>query len=183
MRRVVIISCLLLVITACRSQEPIEPTPTPKPTATTSSAADPDIKAPTLPAQARKNTAEGAASFVGYWVQTLNFASRTGDTRQLRRISDEDCGGCTSYAELFEKTYADGGFFRDSDWSIRKLKIKQGGSEHLILARVTAPPGTYRKSAGQPVRNGTREDSRLAFTLKFDGGWSMTQFGLESELQ
>ena len=183
MRRTVVTICALLTLAACRGPEPIEPTPSPEPTGTTTAAPDPTVTEPTLPDQARRNTPEGAAAFVGYWIQTLNFAARTGETRLLRRISAPRCEGCSSYASLFERTYSAGGYFKDSDWSIRKLRIKQGSAEHLVLARVTAPAGTYKKSAKDTVHKGTPEDSRLAFGVKYSGKWMMTQFGLESELR
>ena len=40
-----------------------------------------------MPAQAKENTPEGAAAFVGYYDKVLNHASNTGDVTELSRLS------------------------------------------------------------------------------------------------
>lgn len=176
MRRVVIAGCLLLALTACRSQEPIEPTPTPKPTSTTSSTADPDLKAPTLPAQARKNTPEGAAAFVGYWVRTFNYASATGDTRLLSASSASSCAACGRYVSTFRKVYDRGGYFRGGDWRIDNIELQSGGQTTVVYCRLRADAPEYKPSASQDPRAGETEKAELVFDVRWSQGrWQITR--------
>lgn len=167
MRRVVITSCLLLALTACRGQEPIEPTPTPKPTTTSSSAVDPDVKAPTLPAQARKNTPEGAAAFVAYWVKTFNYASATGDTNLLSRSSFSSCAACERYVSTFREVYGRGGYFRGGDWRIDNIELQSGAGTTVVYCRLRADAPEYKPSSTQDPRPGEKEKAELVFDVRW----------------
>jgi hypothetical protein len=136
-----------------------------------------------MPDKARENTPSGAATFVFYWVEVSNFASQTGDTKKLTRISDRGCEGCHTYIDLYDETYADGGYFRGSEWHLSDVKVQPGASEHLVFAHVDAPVGTFKRASDSEVERGNQEDSDLVFGVSFSAdGWRMTQLGLKDEV-
>ncbi len=136
-----------------------------------------------MPKKAMANTPAGAATFVSYWVEVSNFAAHTGDTKELKRISDERCRGCRTYIDLYEETYAAGGYFKGSEWRLSNVQVKPGDSEHLVFAHVDAPTGTFKRSRSARVERGNQEDSDLAFGVSFASGkWLLTQLGLRSEV-
>lgn len=49
---------------------------------------------PDLPAAGQEGTLEGAEAFVRHYIDLLNYASGTGDTKALAEVSDRECGGC-----------------------------------------------------------------------------------------
>ena len=82
----------LLLASACSGQpEVLEPDPTAPASST------PSATPPPLPNQATESSDEGAASFAAYWIDLFNFASRTGDTSQLRKVS-VGCKPCLEFA-------------------------------------------------------------------------------------
>src|SRR3954453_8966531 len=58
----------------------------PSPTVSSSPAA-PGDRPPTMPTAARGTGEEAAKAFVRYWVEALNHATRTGETRALKGLA------------------------------------------------------------------------------------------------
>ena len=134
MRRTVVTICALLTLAACRGPEPIEPTPSPEPTGTTTAAPDPTVTEPTLPDQARRNTPEGAAAFVGYWVKTFNYAARTGDATRLNAASS-NCEPCSGYAEDFSSLAEDRRPSSDP-WRIERVRVSTTRDPVEVFTRI-----------------------------------------------
>ncbi len=144
MRRTVVTICALLTLAACRGPEPIEPTPSPEPTGTTTAAPDPTVTEPTLPDQARRNTPEGAAAFVGYWVKTFNYAARTGDIRPIERVS-EDCNACRPYLESLEEVASQGDLATRDLWDLRRTLVTRNGAVFEASATIRTRSSTGAK--------------------------------------
>jgi hypothetical protein len=175
----------LISLPACgRAPTPIEPTTKAStPSSGPSTEATSTLKPPALPAAAKRNDETGAANFVLYWVNLSNYASHTGDTERLSAITDEACTGCQRYIQLYEKTYARGGYFKGSDWKLSKISVERGTDESLVRAHVSAPVGQFREDSGSPTKNGNDEDADLAFGVQWRGGsWRLTQLGLQDEV-
>ena len=137
-----------------------------------------------MPPMAKRHDAIGAANFVLYWVKVSNYASHTGDTARLSEISEPTCRGCGSYIDLYEKTYAQGGYFKGSDWRITNVSVEGETDEVLVHAHVIASEGVYRRSRSAPIETGNDEDSDLVFVARQSNGeWKVSQLGLESELR
>lgn len=136
-----------------------------------------------MPAIAERNDANGAANFVLYWVKVSNYAANTGDTARLREISHPDCEGCNRYIDLYEKTYANGGYFKGSEWRLTKASTEADGSGYLVHTHVVAPVGEFRNSQSDRLRRGNAEDSDLAFFVARQGrSWQLAELVLEEEL-
>jgi hypothetical protein len=169
------LAALLLVGSCTDDPEPIEPKVSDTP--------NPSASPPEMPREAKANTPTGAANFVAYWVEVSNFAAHTGNTEELEQISDRRCAGCRTYIDLYEDTYAAGGYFKGSEWRLSEVEVKPGDTEHLVFAHVDAPTGTFKRTSGSRVERGNQEDSDLAFGVSFSKGeWRLTQLGLKSEV-
>ena len=150
MRIIATLLAALLLFSACTEDpEPKEPkkSSTPKPTAT----------APTLPPEAKAKPPEGAAAFVSHYIDTFNYAAKTGDTTQLLRLSSE-CDVCSNYAQEFERIYKRGDQIDEVLWrstssnvlvnkqSVEVIAVvetkeeKQSGSKNLGFTLTTKPP-------------------------------------------
>ncbi len=134
-----------------------------------------------MPAVANENTPEGAASFIAHYIGILEFASSTGDVVELSRLSSEECGGCSKYISLYEKTYAEGGWFKDRAWRKSGSELEfnpQEGSESFVTTTVTISAGTYAATSSAEPVVGEKTVRKISFGLRFQSGWQVTQLGL-----
>ncbi len=93
MRSFALAIAALLLLTSCTDEpEPIEPTASPS--------AKPSATAPSMPKEAKADNPSGAATFVGYWVSTFNYAAQTGDVEKMLEHAQR-CKPCRGYAEDF----------------------------------------------------------------------------------
>ncbi|WP_211208762.1 DUF6318 family protein [Aeromicrobium marinum] len=161
----------LILIGGCGGDDPVprEPEPTPSSTATP----------PPMPDQARENTVEGAAAFVTYYVDVLNYAAVTGDVDELEELTDPSCEGCARYVELFRNTYADGGAISGGAWSLGTITIRDDGIETLASTDVQINEGQYTATSSSEPEATSRTSERLTFgAVLTDAGWSTTQLFL-----
>jgi len=117
-----IVLAVLLTLGACSSD------PEPKEPKRTATSAVPTATPPTMPAQAKEDTPSGAATFVTYFVDTFNYAARTGDATPLTEVSP-DCEPCRKYAKDFELLKPADRADRNV-WTVEDLSI--GASRHPI---------------------------------------------------
>ncbi|GAA3531179.1 hypothetical protein GCM10022234_30390 [Aeromicrobium panaciterrae] len=134
------------------------------------------MTAPTMPAQAKENTPEGAAAFVDHYIQVLNYASKTGDVTELSHLSDSSCSGCQKYIKLYRDTYAEGGSFSGGEWSPGEMKLDFGEPETYVTTTVAISESKYTDSHGvssiEPASS-----ARVSFGIAGDP-WVVTQAGL-----
>ena len=92
MRPLALAIAAVLLLAACSDDpEPIEPTSSPS--------AEPS--APSMPEEANADNPSGAATFVGYWVSTFNYAAQTGKADPMIKHA-QDCKPCMEYADEFQ---------------------------------------------------------------------------------
>jgi len=172
------------LVVSCSAEAGPRAAPTPSVTspATTSTEPTPDASPkpdpvePRLPAAAKANTRAGAEAFVRYYIDLLNYAANTGDTRALRAAAAR-CPGCSDYAALYEKTYEAGGYFRDPGWRPFSVLSRLEGDAWTVLVQVKAPAVTYVKKAGAKPRRGERDVYALRFEVtRQHDAWSVTSF-------
>jgi hypothetical protein len=146
--------------------------------ALTSCGGDDEAKADNLgiPAYARTNDEKGAQGFARYWVDTLNKATTSGDTKQLRKISQKSCTTCTDFADQLDKIYADGGHVETDGFEVKKMANEAnipppGAGVSVIL---TATPQTVVASEGAKPRELKGGDVRFRFIMLREGEhWEM----------
>ena len=130
-----------LLLAACSSEPEVrEPDPTP------STSPTPTVAAPTMPAQAKEDSSEGAVAFVRHWIDTFNKASVSGDTTALEGLSD-GCEPCDSYSDAIRQTFEDGEAPTGDIWELEKAEVLRGEEfssvKAYIAARDESGPVTY----------------------------------------
>lgn len=158
------IGMLVLGVTACSGSDPeprVAPSPSPSSSTTASPSSSPGPTPPTLPATAIRRTDRGAEAFVHYFLDVLNFAQRSGDTAELRRISSAACAGCRGYVDAIQSTYSSGGRVeggRISVGNLQELPVDYGadwgafGTGSAGAQQIYDRDGGYESFAGGPVR-------------------------------
>ena len=74
-----------------------------------------------MPEQAKADNPSGAATFVGYWVSTFNFAARTGDADLMMQHA-RDCKPCMEYADEFQ-SLPDSDRPKKSAWTLKEVSV------------------------------------------------------------
>ena len=159
-----------LLLAGCGSADPKEP----KPTAAVSATAT----VPAMPPEAKEDSKAGAIAFVKHYIDVFNYASNTGDVEELQKLSDPKCEACRNYIQLFDKTYSEGGYFKDSDWILSDPRLEVRDQASVVLGHIHAPAGTYKVRKGIDVKPGDPEDFAATY-LPFHAtdGWQMSNFG------
>lgn len=179
MRSLVVAACaaaLVFGVSSCSEDEPgsMEPTAAPG-----SSAAPPGTLGP-MPQIATEHSRDGAANFVSYYARVLDYASKTGDVDELERLSDSSCAGCTDFIELYRTTYDNGGWIRDSDWTIGETNVRFSsapGAESIVTMNVIISAGSAKRDSRSTVERKPKSRGTMAFAAQFSDGWRITQVG------
>jgi hypothetical protein len=138
--------------------------------------ADTQDTAAERPAYADNAGEAGAEQFVGFWTDTLNKATTSGETKELRSLADDECTACTDFAGQLDKIYADGGHVESNGWSINKVVPEAGATDDEVGLMVTfdvSPQTVYVKKNAKPQEfpGGTQG---MRFHLVRDGGdWAV----------
>ncbi|KAA1398237.1 DUF6318 family protein [Aeromicrobium ginsengisoli] len=140
-----IVLVALLTLGACSSD------PEPKEPKRTATSATPTATPPTMPAQAKEDTPEGAAAFVKHYIDVFNYAASTGDVEELSRLSAPGCKPCKRYADKFRAIYAKGDRISVRLWDLHDDEIE------LV--------GDTRVNADMDVNEGTIKRYRFGFDL------------------
>jgi Family of unknown function (DUF6318) len=167
----------MLLLGACGDSSNDRPSTLPPRTSVATTA--PSESAPALsrippepPPAARKYSITGAAAFIGHYVDTLNYAYETGDTKALERISVPRCQSCRNNRAVIEGTYKNGATFRGGH--IRLIAAEPTSAdvkENLVVA--AAWSSTHREqvaSDGAVVGSYPASPQSLGeFTLQWNG--------------
>ena len=142
------IASLLLMASCTGDPDPIEPTPS-----------ELEATAPRPPDQVGKDTPEGAAAFVSYYVDVLNFAAKTGKVSTLSELSSPRCKGCREYIDLYSGVYSAGGSFEGGEWSLSDIELEVRQRTTDVFVRIEADEGQVK----------TNETSRPRTEKPFSG--------------
>jgi hypothetical protein len=127
-----------------------------------------------MPAAARKKTKAGAIAFVRTFMDALNFAGATGDTKPLRDAYIRLCTRCEAIADGIDKTYGAGGKIEGGEWHVKRLKFHAIKNEVAYIdAFVDYDAQTWTKKRGEePVRFPASRGNLKAFNLRWTAdGW------------
>lgn len=179
---------LLLTVSACSDGDddvpteptfvPVESTPAPEPSESVSVEPSEEptaeaLVAPELPAAATEETPEGAAAFAEWWFETLNYATATGDTSQVRASFAETCETCENLASRIEDAYSAGGDI--SGGAIRTTvdvptQLEEGGV--ALAMQIDAEGGAIRDGEGDVISELEAEQLASVMAVLFiDGTW------------
>ena len=107
---------------------------------------DDEPTADEVPAYADNAGEAGAEQFVGYWTDTLNEATTSGETADLKALAAPGCQACTDFAAQLDDIYAGGGHVESEGWEINKIVPEAGASDDevgLLVTFAVSPQKVY----------------------------------------
>jgi hypothetical protein len=134
-----------------------------------------------MPSSAQGESREGAADFVGFWVETLNYATDSGDTEGLKSLAAKDCTSCADFARTLDQIYAAGGHVESKGWELESAVPVADQPEtepSFQLALKLAPQTVYEKKGAKPkeFRGGT-QPARI-FLIRESDHWLVKQLDI-----
>lgn len=164
--------CLgVALVSACTESDPgTQPTTAVSP----SSSVPPSPSAtgptpPEMPDLAKQDSKAGAQAFAVHYIELLNYGAATGETDELQGAS-RDCSGCNDYIDLYKRTYAAGGYFRDTGMKARTFFVKPDGRGYAVLMTVDLPRTRFKLDAEDDVQVGRPQEVSLTLTVaRIDG--------------
>lgn len=115
-------------------------------TAACSSDDDASGKTDEAPAYADNEGEAGAEQFIGFWTDTLNEATASGETDRLKSLATDECTACADFAGQLDQIYADGGHVESNGWAVNKVVAEAGATADevgLLVTFTVAPQTVY----------------------------------------
>lgn len=170
------LSAGVLVLTGCGGNPSPAPPPKAPPTSTPPSAS-PSASAPVMPAAARAKTKAGAEAFARGFLETVNYAGSTGDTKLLRTLYAALCTRCEAIADGIDQIYASAGSIEGGSWhatSFRFYGIRNEVAFLDVLVDYDAQSLTRSQGASPTAFPASRRNLK-AFNLRWsDSGWTVS---------
>ena len=129
-----------------------------------------------VPAYADNPGQAGAEQFVGYWTDTLNEATTSGDTEQLKSLAGNDCRTCGDFASQLDEIYAAGGHVESDGWEVDRVVAEAGNTEDEVGLFVTfqVSPQTVFASEDADAQEFEGGNQGFRFHLvREDGAWQV----------
>ena len=123
MRVIAFFMAAALLLAGCAEDKPREP----------KASAAPTVTVPTMPAAAEKNSEAGAIAFVKHYIDVFNYASNTGDVKELQKLFESGCKACRTYLDTIESAHANGADVDGFDWTVSNLVADQGSTFNLAI--------------------------------------------------
>lgn len=130
-----------------------------------------------IPAYAQGDTPASAQKFVGYWVDTLNEATTSGDTEQLKKLSTDACTLCTDFGQRLDRIYAAGGHVETDGFSVESTTMEGGFTpDHAgMITTLDSAPQTVVEKEGAERTEHAGGTLRFRFVLDRERGhWVVT---------
>ena len=140
--------CVLLV--GCSEDDPrprMAPTPTPSATPT------PSQMLSVEPTPIESPEVLGPEGTVRAWIEARNQAMATGDTADVTALSGSGCSSCRDLIAPIEETYAQGGRYETSGWTVVRSKV-EGNVDAIASVTVAlrlAGGTTYDSAEAAPI--------------------------------
>ena len=99
-----------------------------------------------VPAFADNEGEAGAEQFVGFWTDTLNEATTSGETKQLKSLAASECQACGAFAAQLDQIYGAGGHVESDGWEIERVVPEAGATADevgLLVTFTVAPQTVY----------------------------------------
>jgi Family of unknown function (DUF6318) len=129
------------------------------------------------PAYADNAGTAGAEQFVGYWTDTLNEATTSGETQQLKSLATDACEACADFAGRLDSIYAAGGRVESEGWEVAKVVPEAGASDDEVGLFVTFAVAPQRVYESEDAKVQEFEGGNQGFRfhlLREDGDWRVT---------
>lgn len=145
-------------------------------TAACSSDDDASGKTDEAPAYADNEGEAGAEQFIGFWTDTLNQATASGETAQLKSLATDECTACADFAGQLDQIYADGGHVESDGWAVNKVVAEAGATANEVGLLVTfdvSPQKVYLKKDAKPKEFQGGSQGFRFHLVREDGDWAV----------
>jgi hypothetical protein len=159
------------------------PEPAPLPTESPSPTESSDDAPPSLPPAANGKSARAAKAFARFYIDSVNFATRTGDTTQLAGLGSDDCESCSAIVGNIDTIYSSGGSIESKGWKLNVASLVPGqpATSPILDLGITQSPESVTTSAGAEPEKYPGGKQPMTMYLSRDGGtWKVTQLDLVS---
>lgn len=160
----------LVALTACSSTPAADkPATLPSLNAGTAAALSPTASA--------ASAAQSAANFARDYYQTLNAASQTGDTREMRRLSAAQCASCIRLADSIDGSRQRGEKLTGGQYSVVSVTLPViSGNATTVTVMYTFSRLVVTNAAGSPIRTLAARNEKGGVSLEKRGvAWVVTR--------
>lgn len=115
-------------------------------------------------------------------MEVSDFASLTGETAALKRISSKGCLGCKEYIDYYESVYSNGGRLTGGEQTLQDVSTRPSDDGDIILvrAKVDLEKGSVQETSKAAVETTAAESNRVVFRVKRQGEeWLMEEVALD----
>lgn len=165
----------VLLLAGCGGNPEASPPPTPS--ATASPSASPSAEPPEMPAAAKVDGRRGTEAFVRYYVELINFAGSSGQTRPLLQSSADDCVKCRDLASGIDEIYASGGRIVGGGWTVADLRhYGRTQGRYFVDVVIDSSPQTLERADGTSQSFPGAQNRLRAFVLeRKQGTWIVSE--------
>jgi len=157
------------------TSETLTAEPTSEPTETGEAVAPPE-----MPAEAREQTAEGAAVFAEHYFGVVEYAYASGDTAAIEALSEPECTSCINHISAIEDRSAAGERFAGVDLEILSAVPAPPDERGVVVAMtVREAPSQVLASDGEVVeeREGTGVTALNVYVSRAANEWRVFGVG------
>ena len=163
------------------SSPPPSKTPEVKPVyepATATSAAR-NVPVPKIPSTATKNTEAGAAEFVAYYFELINYVAETNDTAEIRKYTSRSCKECgDSIIDPAEYSKSVGEWMVGGAYKSTVIDTYKASKSTAFVTTVfeSAPYKMYISANKVASEYKKLTPTTGTFQLEFNDGWTVVDF-------
>jgi Family of unknown function (DUF6318) len=136
---------------------------------------------PAIPAYAKTNDERGAQNFARYWIDTLNAATVSGDTKKLKSLQKKSCAVCSDFAKRLDGIYGAGGHVESKGFRVKSLVSESGvpaPGAGVSAALRTSAETVYEHKGAKPEKH-QPSDLRLRLIMVRSGDhWLMDRIDI-----
>jgi hypothetical protein len=133
-----------------------------------------------MPAAARGRSAHAAEAFARYYVDLINYAARTGRTRQLGAASAQQCRTCSTIGRNIRRVYSTGGRIQSHGWHLTEVTVtsQHDDADRVLRLRIHEAPERVLSDSGRRVRSFEGGMQSMTMYLRRKPDWSVTRLDL-----
>ena len=178
-----VLVALALAASGCTDTAKPKPLPStgPAPSASRSASASPTP--PVLPEAAKGTSAASAKAFARFYIDSINFAARTGKTTSLATLGTTGCESCSAIQKNIERVYDAGGNIRSSGWRLTTIAVvpAQPKQRPILDLGVLQPSEVVKQTSTGPIKRYKGGRQPMTMHLRWThSDWSVERLDLVS---
>jgi len=134
-----------------------------------------------MPAGAKAKTDQAVEAFAKHFVSVINFATVTGELKDLDALSGEACMTCRRLSARLEQVYDRGGSIESSGWRVTGASVVSDqplDRKYIDLAIVQSPQILVEKAGASPQKFPGGKQAMTMLIARRGEGWVVTQMSL-----